>query len=276
MLFEWLNDASPFLALTLPYFFIFLSGLFIGSFLNVVADRTSRNEDFVKGHSHCDSCNTMLKAIDLVPVLSFISTFGKCRYCKQKLSIAYPLSEVFTGALFVLALNLSGYTTAFSREAFGQLVYLLVVFSFYITIFLADFKYQLIPNKIVIPAIIFVAFATFIGTPASFWSVNVLTAILLMGFFWFLYAITKGKGMGFGDVRLALLIGLLHPFPQNVLAIFGSFVLGATFSIFWMLLGKANMKTKIAFGPFMIASSVATMFLGRTLVTWYFSHWLGI
>jgi leader peptidase (prepilin peptidase)/N-methyltransferase len=290
MVFEWLNDALLFLVLILPYFSIFLLGLFVGSFLNVVADRTSRDESFIGGRSHCEFCNTILKVVDLIPVLSFLSTFGKCRYCKRKLSVAYPLSEVFTGFSFVLALSLSNYVPVFSVRTFANLAYLLIVFSFYIAIFLADFKYQIIPNKVVIPAILFV----FIGSLVfrfwevttfhplfsldflSSWGINVLVALLLAGFFWFLYAITKGKGMGFGDVRLAFLIGLFHPFPQNVVAIFGSFVIGAVFSVFLMIFGKAGMKTKIAFGPFMIISSMATLVFGKAIVGWYVSRWFGL
>ncbi|HOM77910.1 MAG TPA: prepilin peptidase [bacterium] len=272
---------NEFLILFLPYFLIFLFGLFVGSFLNVVADRSCRGEGFLSGRSYCEFCKTVLKVADLVPVFSFLASFGVCRYCKRKLSIVYPLSEVLTGLMFVLALSLSNYATAPSVGTFGKLIFLLLVFSAYIAIFLADFKYQLIPNIVVIPATVFVgvikllSFFVNSGGLADF-GVNLLTAFLLAGFFWILHLVTKGKGMGFGDVRLALLIGLFHNFPQNIVAIFGSFVIGAVFSLLLMLFGRAGMKTKIAFGPFMVISSVLTLVFGRDIVAWYTSLLFGL
>ncbi|MBP8961215.1 prepilin peptidase, partial [Patescibacteria group bacterium] len=131
---------NEFLILFLPYFLIFLFGLFVGSFLNVVADRSCRGEGFLSGRSYCEFCKTVLKVADLVPVFSFLASFGVCRYCKKKLSIAYPLSEVLTGLMFVLALSLSNYAVAPSAATLGKLVFLLVIFSSYIIIFLADLK----------------------------------------------------------------------------------------------------------------------------------------
>ncbi len=268
-------DLSGLLIALSPYLSIFLLGLFVGSFLNVVADRSARSEGFLSGRSHCDFCGAILKVVDLVPVLSFLSTWGVCRYCKRKLSIAYPLSEILTGLMFVLALSLSNYAIVFSLATLGKLVFLLVIFSVYVAIFLADFKYQIIPNVVVLPSIVFVVVARLFTLPLGDFGLNLLWALVLMGFFWFLFAVTKGQGMGFGDVKLALLIGMFHPFPQNIVAIFGSFVLGAVFSVLLMLFGKAGMKTKIAFGPFMIISSVVALVFGKVIVGWYMSRLMG-
>ena len=273
---SWIFELLQSFSFLLPYFFIFIIGLFVGSFLNVVADRSVREENFISGHSHCEFCNTILKVSDLIPIFSFVSTLGKCRYCDQKLSVAYPLSEILTAFMFALALSLSNYAVIPSFATLGKLLFLLVAFSFYIAILLADFKYQLIPNKIVIPAIIFVFVVKILVSPLAYFGINLLWALILMGFFWFLFAVTKGQGMGFGDVRLAFLIGLFHPFPQNIVAIFGSFVIGAVFSVFLMLFGRAGMKTKIAFGPFMIISSVVTLVFGRAIVGWYVARWFGM
>ena len=178
--------------------------------------------------------------------------------------------------MFVLALSLSNYAVAPSAATLGKLVFLLVIFSSYIIIFLADLKYQLIPDLAVIPSIILVLIVTFFTVPFSDFSAHLISALLLTLFFWSLYFFTKGKGMGFGDVKLALLIGLFNSFPQNIIAIFGSFILGALFSILLMIFGRAGMKTKIAFGPFMVISSVVTLVFGRLILRWYVSRWFGV
>jgi leader peptidase (prepilin peptidase) / N-methyltransferase len=280
------------------YLFIFLIGLFVGSFLNVVADRVVRGEKFLTGRSHCDFCNTVLKVVDLVPVFSFLSTGGRCRYCERKLSIAYPLSEVFTGLLFVMAASLANLGVGFSAKSLVVFGYYVVVFSFYIVIFLADIKYQLIPNKVVVPGIVFVLLGGLFfrvweffdlrssvsegallrgseyvqnvaGQYLSSWGFSILIAAAIGGFFWFLFAITRGKGMGFGDVRLAFMIGLFNVYPNNILAIFSAFVLGSVFGVGLMLLGGKGMKDKIAFGPFMVVGSVVALVFGDLFFKWY-------
>ena len=251
------------------YALCFILGLFVGSFLNVVADRLVSGESIWFGRSHCDFCRKILGVVDLVPVLSFLSCFGHCRYCKQKLSISYPLSEVLTGGMFLLC--------AFSARVFVgdsyiggrsllMLAYFVIVSCFCIIIFLADAKYQIIPTRVVVPAIIFVgAFYLILG----FEFVDLISAFSLGGFFWGLYIVTKGKGMGFGDVRLALLIGLFNRFPNNILAILMAFVSGATFSVILMIFGEKGMKDKIAFGPFMLLGSLLAFVFGDVFFAWY-------
>jgi len=251
------------------YTLCFIFGLFVGSFLNVVADRLVSGESIFFGRSHCDFCRKILGVIDLVPVLSFVSSFGLCRYCKKKLSLAYPLSEVLTGSMFLLsAFSARVFVGNFyvGRRSLLMFAYFAIVSCFYIIIFLADAKYQIIPTRVVIPAIVFVAVFYFI---LGFEPVDLISAVSLAGFFWFLFAVTKGKGMGFGDVRLALLIGLFNRFPNNVLAIFSAFVLGSVFSVILMVFGKKSMKDRIAFGPFMLLGSVLAFILGDVFFAWY-------
>jgi len=251
------------------YAFCFVSGLFIGSFLNVVADRLVSGESIWFGHSHCDFCRKILGVIDLVPVLSFLSCFGRCRYCKQKLSVAYPLSEVLTGsALLLCALSARVFVgdSYIGGRSLLMFAYFAIVSCFYIIIFLADAKYQIIPTKVVVPAIIFVgAFYPVLG----FESADLISAFSLAAFFWGLFIVTKGKGMGFGDVRLALLIGLFNRFPNSILAILMAFVLGSVFSVILMIFGKKGMKDRIAFGPFMLLGSVLAFVFGDVFFAWY-------
>ena len=268
---------------------IFLIGLFVGSFLNVISDRVVRNEAIFFGRSHCDTCKHKLAPKDLVPLLSFIFIKGKCRYCKVKLSFYYPTAEILTGLVFVLAY-------------FTKSVLPAVVFCAYIVLFLTDAKYTLIPNKVVIPAIIFVfgfLLVTNIYTLFSlrtnlendaigkyllrtdFYNARVAETLKHLGltlfsslsislFFIFLIFITKGRGMGGGDVTLGFLIGLFNGFPTNILAIFLGFLFGTIFSLGLILTKQKSIKDTIPFGPFLIVGSVVAYFFGKQLLSWYF------
>ena len=283
------------------YIFVLIAGLLFGSFLNLVADRIVKGESILFGRSHCDHCMKNLVAGDLVPLLSFMLAKGKCRYCSNKLSRTYPFSEILTGLIFVgLAYFTGVFTEAFAARL-PLFAFLAVTASFYIVLFLTDLKYRLIPDKVVKPAIVFVFLfnlifmAYLLGSSyyqlrnddfgkyllqAGFWhlqlyemlrrfAVNLISAITIALFFWFLVYITKGRGMGGGDIKLGLLIGLVNGFPSNVIAIFLGFVFGALISILLIILRKKTVKDTIAFGPFLIAGSVAALVWGDLILSWY-------
>lgn len=283
------------------YSFLFILGSCIGSFLNVISDRLENGESILFGRSHCESCKNKLHAHDLIPVFSFMLLRGRCRYCKEKLSYTYLLSELLTGSIFVFTafhLNLIKDLNNFSVLSY---VYLLIVFCAYIIILLSDFKFRLIPDKVVVPAIILISgalifngFFTYFSTyarlksdPLGIYLIKVgymgnvlhplitgtvyvlVSSILIALFFWFLIFITKGRGMGFGDVKLGFLIGLFNGWPNSILAIFLGFFSGAVFSLILMLFGKKGMKDTIAFGPFLILGSFVSFFWGSQIIKWY-------
>lgn len=287
----------------LGYIFIFIVGTFIGSFLKVVADRTSTGRKFLKGRSKCEGCGKELKIKDLIPVYSYIRNKGKCAYCEEKLSILYPISEVTTGLILAgiaFYINVFNVPNPFIWVTFA---YLAVVACIYIVILFADIKYKIIPNKVVIPAIVFVfilllisfgfvAYSSYKQLAADefgryllqvgYWHSQMLGIIKRLGytvlssiglglFFWLLIVITKGKGMGGGDVKLAVLIGLFNGFPINIVAIVLAFVLGAIYSGIMMAFGKKGMKDAIPFGPFLILGSVLAFVFGSQLFSWYIS-----
>jgi prepilin signal peptidase PulO-like enzyme (type II secretory pathway) len=285
------------------YPLIFIAGLFFGSFLNLVADRSVKGEPILFGRSHCDFCNKVLQAIDLIPLLSFLSTRGKCRYCKEGISSYYPVSELLTGAAFVATAYISGIFTVGGFYSLFTFMYLTVVASVFIVLLMTDLKYRLIPDKVVIPGILFILIytATFITIASTqfyyqlknddfgvyllesgYWhmqvtglmreyAVTVISALAIGFFFWFLVYITKGRGMGGGDIRLAVMIGLFNGFSENVLAIFLGFVFGAVFSGAMILFRRKSIKDTIAFGPFLILGSVVAFMYGRTILQWYFN-----
>jgi prepilin signal peptidase PulO-like enzyme (type II secretory pathway) len=283
------------------YIAVFVAGAFIGSFLNVIADRYQTKESFFWGRSHCDFCKTTLVARDLVPVFSFIFSGGRCRYCCKKLSGYYLISEILTGSLFVL---LAYYTKVFvfstvpSWITFG---YFAVILSLYISIFLSDMKYRVIPNKVVffgiafvlvfmISTIIYGAYSSYnkliaddfgkyliesgyltsvyMGVLKSFGG-RLLSAFCISLFFILLIIITRGRGMGWGDVKLAFLIGIINGYPHNIVAIFLGFLSGALYSVVMVLMKKKTVKDTVPFGPFLILGSIVAQVYGISLLDWY-------
>lgn len=281
--------------------FIFIAGLFVGSFLNVVADRSPKGESPFKGRSHCEYCKENLKAKDLVPLLSYLAIKGKCRYCSKKLSPYYPISELITGLAF---LGIASYLNVFQAGTpliWINFAYMSTISSFLIIILLADIKYKIIPNKVVFPAIFFmlaimivsfgfIAYSSYFQLKADafgkylievgYWKdqmmflarslgITLFTSALLAGFFWFLIWVTKGKGMGGGDVKLAFLIGLINGFPLSIIAIVLAFLSGAIYSTLLMIIKRKGMKDVIPFGPFLILGSVAAFIFGQQIFNWY-------
>lgn len=280
--------AAPF------YFLVFIVGLFFGSFLNLISDRITKKQPIILGRSKCDFCKKTLKPKNLIPLLSYILQKGKCSFCHKKLSLYYPFSEILVGVFFVLAAYLS-------QWRISSFLYLCIVLSFYAAIFLTDLKHLIIPDKIVWPAILFVLLYS-IGiylyriyqiytkvseSPLGKYLVRVgylrnqilwesksfglliVSAAAIGLFFLLLIAITKGRGMGGGDVKLGLLIGLFNGFPYNVLGVFLGFVAGSLVSILLIVMKKKTMKDIVPFGPFLIVGSIISLVWGRAILNWY-------
>ncbi|KUK79549.1 MAG: prepilin peptidase [Microgenomates bacterium 39_7] len=229
---------------------IFIVGLFIGSFLNVLIDRIARDEKFFSGRSYCESCQHFLSWLDLVPLFSFIFLSGRCRYCREKIPFWLPVVELTTGLIFSLVVSWS-WGLSWRLVAFR-----LVIASLLIVIFFADLKYRLVYGVIIYPALVIVfAYQIFLlgGGQAL---VNPLLSSLLTGlFFYGLYLLTKKRGLGLGDVQIGFLLGLLLGYPAIVVCLYLSFLTGAITGVILMITGKAKLKTAIAFGPFLIFST---------------------
>lgn len=228
---------------------IFLLGLSIGSFLNVLADRFPRDEGVITTRSHCDYCHHTLSPFDLIPVVSFFYLRGKCRYCKKKLSWYYPGGELLTGSLFVITYLVVGTTS------FPTLFFSLFIVSALIVIFFSDIKYSIIPDKIVYPA--FVSTVLF-QLLVNFHMISqyVFSATGAGLFFLALFLVTKGKGMGFGDVKFAVLMGLILGFPGIVYSLYIAFLTGAAVSLILILWKQKTLKSTIPFGPFLVFATL--------------------
>jgi len=247
---------------------IFLFGLCIGSFLNVVIYRLEKKEN-LGGRSFCPHCRRQLSWKDLFPVFSFLLLGAKCRYCKKKISWQYPIVEALTGLVFVFVFN----SVAFQLL---DLSFLLYVASVLIVIFIYDVKHYIIPDKVLFPAIaITLVYRMIFVLTKGDWMVlgaYLLAVLIGSGFFLFIFLVSRGRWMGFGDVKLAILMGLLLGFPNILVALFLAFFLGAVMGVMLMLFRKKNLKSEMPFGPFLIVGTCVAFFWGTLIIRWYLSY----
>jgi len=241
--------------------FVFVLGLVVGSFLNCFVYRLEKKES-IKGRSFCPHCRHQLSWHDLFPIFSFLFLRGKCRHCKKKISWQYPVVEIAVGLIFLLifSFQFSIFNTAF----------LFYIASSLVIIFIYDLKHYIIPDRVLFPAIIITIiyrllenFPLFLN---YFWAVAVAS-----GFFLFIFFISRGRWMGFGDVKLAILMGLLLGLPNVLVALFLAFFFGAVIGVILMVRGKKELKSEIPFGPFLILGTFISLLWGNLIVAWYLS-----
>lgn len=226
-------------------------GAAIGSFLNVLIDRLPAAES-IGGRSHCDSCKKTLSALDLLPILSFLFLGGKCRYCKKKLSWYYPFVEALTGVVFVLI----WFLTPSSPYEVLRLVHFIGASALIVTFF-ADVKYHIIPDSMqIILFICSLLLLAYQGLDPNIFLWHVIAAFVVMLPILIIHLATRGKGMGFADVKLAFIIGFYFGIPAGLAVLYFGFVSGAVVGIPLVILGKRGMKSKIAFGPFLVSAII--------------------
>lgn len=243
--------------------FAVVAGLSIGSFLNVLIDRLPRGEDIVIKPSHCDYCKKPLRWFELVPLLSFLVQGGRCRRCRKRLSWQYPLIEGLT-AIGFSAIVLLGF------ESIPELILRCIVVSSGIVIFMIDWKHQLIPD--VMLGIMLLS-TIGLGIPLS-WSdrlTHLISGAVCSAFFFALWFGTRGRGIGFGDVKLGFVMGVMLGYPGTIIACYIAFLTGAFWGVILMITHKAGLKSRIAFGPFLILGIVVTYVFGTTIWAWWLS-----
>lgn len=242
---------------------VFIFGLVVGSFLNVLADRLPQGETVLWGRSHCDWCKKPLRWFELVPIVSFILQGGRCLRCHKPLSIQYPLVELITALGFVwIFVN---YPLTLSL-----LVSYYVLFSSLLVLFISDLKYQILPDSMIVIGSLG-ALVILVLSPASLTTLlpHLLSAAGSFAFLYIIWAVTRGRGMGFGDVKLAFLMGLLLGYPGIIIAFYGAFLTGAVAGVILILAGKKGWKSKIAFGPFLIFGTAVAVIWGHQILLWW-------
>lgn len=245
---------------------MFILGLCAGSFLGVVLYRLRRGESALKGRSVCDHCRQPIAWYDNLPLVSFFLLNGRCRYCRGPINPEYPLIELLVGLEFVwvywlLKINFNWFNWVEGWYSFALLIYWLALFSGALAIAVYDLKYLLIPDQILLPLI---AIACLRLLVSHNWLV-IPAGLGAMSFLWLFQWLTRGKGMGAGDVRLGLLIGLVLGWPMVVVAFLIAFLTGSIAGVILILLRRKQLKSKIAFGPFLLLGLVVAKLWGGAL-----------
>lgn len=257
---------------------LFLWGLAIGSFLNVVIYRTVTGESPFKGRSKCDHCGRELSWTHNIPLLSYLVLRGRCVYCKKRIPVQYPLVELLTGLIFVWWFLIGQYffllvasPWVYIQPLFwlsvGILLWLVVVF---------DLRYGIIPdwlNGLLLVLVLGYRLAL-VGSGIMYWRDFVsmaVTAAAVTGFFLGLYLLSRRKGFGLGDVKLAPSIALLTGATGTVVAVFAAFLAGAVMAVPFLVLGRVKMKQSVPFGPLLVLGVAISLLWGEVIWGWYLS-----
>ena len=273
-------------------------GLCLGSFVNALVWRlheqaTFRNDDgkikklssrdkarfeklsIAKGRSMCSRCGHQLSTLDLIPVLSWLALRGKCRYCHEPIPDT-PVAELVVPLLLVVSYHYWPYITgnwdAVGVAVFGVWVLILTCF---VALALYDARWFLLPDRIVRPLTVFaIAFVLLRGVELGRFDVllwSVLGAVTLSGTFLLLSLVSKGSWIGWGDVKLAISLGLLAGSPlMSLLVIFIASILGTVVAL-PRLTRAGGLKSSLPFGPHLILGTVIVVLFGQSLIDWYFA-----
>ena len=260
--------------MAVTYGIIFIYGLIIGSFVNVLIFRIPQGKSIVTPPSACTNCGSRLTPLDLVPVFSYVFLRGKCRHCGTRISPRYPLVEVITAGVFVILYYKYGLSVPFFAFAF--------LMTLLIAIFFIDIDHRIIPNGLVLIALagglLLFIYNILSPMPEVFGDSKWWTPLagLLPGSGFLLVVAILGSliyktddAMGMGDVKLMAPIGMFLGWKLCLIALFISVILGGVLSLLLMVTGIKKRKDTVAFGPFIVIGAFTTIMWGWDLLSWY-------
>ena len=244
--------------------FAFLFGAILGSFLNVCIYRLPREESIVTPRSRCPACGTPIRALDNIPLLSYLLLRGRCRACGSPISWRYPLVEAVTGGLFALTV---------SRVGVGlHAAFLLVFLAGLVLVSFIDLDHQIIPNAVTLPGIpLGLVAGLLVGEPPL---LERLIGMLAGAGFLYLVLYYGGtlygqEAMGEGDLNLIAMIGAFLGWRAVAVTILVGCLLGATVGVGLIVLGRLSRRQHIPFGPFLALGAVVALFWGDQLIALY-------
>jgi prepilin signal peptidase PulO-like enzyme (type II secretory pathway) len=246
-------------------------GLVLGSFVNAFVWRIHKKKDWVNDRSECTHCNHKLGPLDLVPVFSWVFLGGKCRYCHKKIDDS-PLVELALPAIFLLSYFY--WPIEFAGRGLIEFVFWLILLVGLLALTVYDLRWFLLPDKIVFPLVGLAFLQTIVVSihDRDFMIITtaVACALVISGIFYLLFQLSKGTWIGGGDVKLAIILGLLcTSFLEPFLLLFIASVAGLIGSLPAIVKGKAHAKTQIPFGPFLIVGLIVVRLFGSGIINWY-------
>ncbi len=247
---------------------LFIIGIFLGSFFDCIANRLSRGESIIKPGSHCENCKHKLSWYELIPVFSYIFQGGKCKKCKIKLSPEYLIVELITGAMYTLSFVKYGLTI--------QTIEMIVISSIVITTIISDMKYMVILDEILIPSGIVLIILKFIDTGIKGTLYSLLYGVILFLILLFIKVVGdkafKKESLGWGDVKLSILVGFSLGIELGLVYIFLSSLIALPYAIY---INSKHKEGMIPFGPFMSFSYII-LFTFKDFFLNIFNMWLGV
>ncbi len=273
---------TPIIVCSFNYLILFLIGTTLGSFINVLSLRFSpgkpvfRREVFFS-RSYCPYCKTRLSWYELIPILSFLIQKGKCRHCKKPISWQYPIVELLGG--IGLTISFLVFTNNLKLAAVWGLILLVLLL-----VSIIDLRNLLIPGELVLVLIVLGVvsifwhpesylgyFSLMITKFSSYWLNHLAGSLLTLVFFGGMVFFSREKIMGWGDVQMGLAGGLILGWPDIILALMLSFLIGGMAGLFCLLAKKKHRKDYLAFGPFFSLGVVLTGLFGYQILSFYFS-----
>ena len=261
---------------------IYLSvlGLVVGSFLTVFVDRLHDGRRWAIARSECDTCNALLRPVDLVPVFSWLLSKGQCRYCKCSVSWRYPVIELTTAGAFIASYLF------WSEPLVGLELVKFVAWLVFVTGFVAlsvyDLRWFILPNKLIYPLLAIAGLmlsveTIFFDSGLSLVGNAALGALACGGLFYVIFQASKGRWIGGGDVKLGILLGILAGgFLEAVLLVLMASLLGLLVAIPLLVKKGLNFKMKLPFGPLLMAACVVVVLFGENILNWYLNISFGL
>ncbi len=247
------------------YIAVGLLGLCIGSFFNVLISRWERGESVVWGRSHCPFCKVPLIWYDLIPVVSFFVLRRKCRSCRKPISWQYPLVELITSVFLITFAYQYGLTFS------PQVIWLGLLMVGFSALLFFDWVHFVLPDSIILGMGVLTVGYIAGWEEARIFS-SLITGLLTCALFAILYVVSRGRWVGFGDVKLVFLIGVSFGYPFGALVVISSIWVAALVGILLMVTGKATAKSAIPFGSFLAGVSIFYIIFFNEIQTfrWYF------
>lgn len=280
--------------------FGFIIGICLGSLSLALAERSLDGRTFL-GRSSCPHCHRHLSSLDLIPIISYLWLKGKCRYCHKKIGWEYLLVELVMGVAVALIFWLSfpSQLNFLNLLSFCLKIFMAVVL---MIVAITDLKKTLIPDRITYPSVLVVLIVLTLISAYSIWALfqslvsseignflvfktdylwrhglllasplwgGLITALLIGLAFLTLILVTRGRGMGGGDLKLGILLGLYFAFPQALIAVMLAFFLGSIWAIGLIIVGKKKFGQTIPFGPFLSLGAFITLLYGVQIMDWY-------
>ena len=251
------------------YCMVFIYGIIIGSFLNVCIYRIPEESNIATGRSHCRNCNTPIQWFDLIPLFSYIFLFGRCRKCKSRISIQYPMIEALNGFLYVLVFYLNGFDSL--KNVFISAAYCLVI-SALIVLSVIDFRTNIIPvgiNIFIMAMGFFIILFQFLGFGNHMDNVidHVIGIFVISTFLLVIFYVTNGRGIGGGDIKLMGASGLVLGWELIILAFMIGCILASIIHPIRMKI--SNLNKVLAFGPYLSVGIIIALLYGNRMIDWY-------